>query len=154
MRIWSLHPKYLDTQRLVSAWREGLLAKKVLQGKTTGYKNHPQLDRFKKLKNPVQAINKYLAAIYAESIARGYDFDKRKIDWSYDSRVKIPVTSGQLDYKKQLLLFKIRTTDSKRYNELRNERSLPKHNNLFKVTSGGVESWEKVKPSIVKLLSK
>ncbi len=46
MRLWSLHPKYLDRQGLLAVWREGLLAQKVLQGKTKGYKNHPQLKRF------------------------------------------------------------------------------------------------------------
>jgi hypothetical protein len=31
MRLWSLHPKYLDTKGLVALWREGLLALSVLQ---------------------------------------------------------------------------------------------------------------------------
>lgn len=30
MRLWSLHPKYLDARGLVALWREGLLARKVL----------------------------------------------------------------------------------------------------------------------------
>lgn len=47
MRIWSLHPKYLDTKGLVALWRETLLAQHVLSGKTKRYKNHPQLARFK-----------------------------------------------------------------------------------------------------------
>ena len=34
MRIWSLHPKYLDPKGLVALWRETLLAKHVLEGKT------------------------------------------------------------------------------------------------------------------------
>jgi Pyrimidine dimer DNA glycosylase len=47
MRIWSLHPQYLDRQGLTAAWREGLLAQKVLTGTTKGYRNHPQLRRFR-----------------------------------------------------------------------------------------------------------
>jgi len=47
MRLWSLHPKYLDSKGLVALWREGLLAKKVLEGGTKGYRNHPQLERLK-----------------------------------------------------------------------------------------------------------
>ena len=47
MRIWSIHPKYLDTKGLVALWRETLLAKNVLEEKTKGYKYHPQLIRFK-----------------------------------------------------------------------------------------------------------
>ena len=31
MRVWSLHPRYLDPQGLVALWRETLLAHKVLQ---------------------------------------------------------------------------------------------------------------------------
>jgi hypothetical protein len=30
MRLWSLHPKYLDKLGLLGLWREGLLAQKVL----------------------------------------------------------------------------------------------------------------------------
>jgi len=44
MRIWSLHPKYLDSKGMVALWREALLAKQVLLNKTKGYKNHPQLN--------------------------------------------------------------------------------------------------------------
>lgn len=64
MRLWSIHPKYLDTKGLLAVWREGLLAKKVLEGKTKGYKNHPQLNRFKKLADPLAAINAYLYQIF------------------------------------------------------------------------------------------
>jgi hypothetical protein len=46
-RIWSLHPRYLDRQGLTAGWREGLLAQKVLTGTTKGYRNHPQLRRFR-----------------------------------------------------------------------------------------------------------
>jgi len=70
MRIWSLHPKYLDTKGLVALWRETLLAQHVLEGKTKGYKNHPQLDRFKRSKKPIEVINQYLAGVYAEALTR------------------------------------------------------------------------------------
>jgi hypothetical protein len=53
MRIWSLHPKYLDAKGLVALWRESLLAKQALESKTKGYKNHPQLNRFKNSGNAV-----------------------------------------------------------------------------------------------------
>lgn len=83
MRIWSLHPQYLDTKGLVALWRETLLAKHVLEGKTKGYKNHPQLDRFKALSNPVNAINAYLAEVYHEAERRGYAFNRDKIQWDF-----------------------------------------------------------------------
>ncbi len=58
MRLWSLHPKYLDRMGLVAVWREGLLAQAVLRGNTKGYKNHPQLNR---LKNILIRIRRLLA---------------------------------------------------------------------------------------------
>ena len=37
MRLWSLHPGYLDARGLVALWHEGLLTQKVLGGTTRGY---------------------------------------------------------------------------------------------------------------------
>jgi hypothetical protein len=79
MRLWSLHPKYLDPQGLVALWRESLLAQTVLRNETRGYKNHPQLDRFKHHAAPLAAISHYLKAVQKEAEARGYSFDKSKI---------------------------------------------------------------------------
>ncbi len=79
MRIWSLHPKYLDTKGLLALWRETLLAKCVLEGKTKGYKNHPQLFRFKQMKQPLHAINHYLSEIYKEAALRNYILIKVKL---------------------------------------------------------------------------
>ena len=79
MPLWSLHPQYLDAKGLVAAWREALLAQKVLPGETKGYCNHPQLLRFKRHPNPVKAIATYLEEIHNETMRRGYNFDKKKI---------------------------------------------------------------------------
>jgi hypothetical protein len=67
MRLWSLHPKYLDSKELVAVWREGLLSLAVLGGDTKGYVLHPQLDRFRKEKNPVESMRSYLWHIYQEA---------------------------------------------------------------------------------------
>ena len=75
MRLWTLHPKYLDPQGLVALWREALLAKAVLRGETRGYRHHPQLLRFQAHAAPRSAINAYLAAIHDEASERGYSFD-------------------------------------------------------------------------------
>src|SRR4029079_5933779 len=98
MRIWSLHPKYLDAKGLVALWRETLLAKKVLQNKTRGYKHHPQLTRFRKAKNPLAAINQYLLFIYREAEKRKYTFDKNKIGRTA-LKSKLAVTTGQIEYE-------------------------------------------------------
>ena len=97
MRIWSLHPKYLDVKGLVALWRETLLAKHVLEGKTKGYRNHPQLDRFKKSKSPLNAINQYLSEVYKEATNRGYNFDVTKFN-PVEKPLKMTVTAGQLNY--------------------------------------------------------
>jgi hypothetical protein len=57
MRLWSLHLKYLDRIGLIACWREGLLAKAVLEGKTKGYTHHPQLIRFQTSPHPLHTIN-------------------------------------------------------------------------------------------------
>jgi hypothetical protein len=106
MRLWSIHPKYLDSKGLVALWREALLAKCVLEGKTKGYKNHPQLNRFKETKNPIDAINCYLSEIYNEAEKCGYKFDRNKINWKF-SKSKLTVTNGQIVYEKQHLLNKL-----------------------------------------------
>lgn len=64
MRLWSIHPKYLDAKGLVALWREALLAQNVLLGNTKGYKNHPQLIRFKNHTDSISAIGFYLHEIY------------------------------------------------------------------------------------------
>src|SRR5277367_3724614 len=79
MRLWTIHPQYLDPQGLVALWREALLARAVLRGQTRGYRHHPQLERFRAHASPRRAISAYLAAIHSEATERGYTFDKGKI---------------------------------------------------------------------------
>ncbi len=140
MRIWSLHPKYLDTKGLLALWRETLLAKHVLRGQTKGYKNHPQLNRFKAAEKPLDAINQYLAGIYDEAQIRNFNFSKEKIDWSYEP-VLLQVTQGQMDYEAQHLLKKLEVRDIERYNELKDIQKWRPHP-LFSMVPGPIEDWE------------
>ncbi len=142
MRLWSLHPQYLDAKGIVALWREALLAQHVLHGKTRGYRHHPQLDRFKSSKNPKQAIGLYLASVWEESARRGYHFDKSKI-LKKTGRLKIRVTRGQMDYELSWLRQKLKTRDPARYKQIRSISKIKAHP-LFTVTPGPVESWEKV----------
>ena len=140
MRIWSLHPRYLDTKGLVAVWREALLAKQVLEGKTKGYKNHPQLNRFKVMKKPVEVINQYLSEIYFEALKRNFNFDKQKINWNFEKN-RMNVTIGQLDYEASHLLKKLHSRDIKRYEELKTNLTFETHP-LFKLVEGTIENWE------------
>ena len=140
MRIWSIHPKYLDTKGLVALWRETLLAKHVLEGKTKGYRNHPQLDRFKKADKPIDIINQYLATVYNEALARKYNFDKEKIDWDFEPSI-ISVTSGQIKYETEHLLNKLRIRDKIKFDKLNNIKKIAQHP-IFKIVKGDIEDWE------------
>lgn len=139
MRIWSVHPKYLDTKGLVALWRETLLAKHVLEGKTKGYRNHPQLDRFKQANNPLDRINQYLAAVYDEAVERGYNFDKEKINWNFTASVMI-VTSGQIQYETEHLLRKLIVRDQNKFGMVSGKEIEP--HPMFKIISGDIEKWE------------
>lgn len=140
MRLWSLHPELLDVKGLVALWREGLLAQKVLSGKTKGYKNHPQLNRFKDTPNPLGAIATYLRHVVDEAERRGYNFDRSKI---VNRRFmgQLPVNSGQLDYEFQHLLVKLKTRAPERYEEISATAKVKLHP-LFKKVRGGIEDWE------------
>lgn len=143
MRLWSLHPKYLDTQGLVALWREGLLAQKVLRGKTVGYRNHPQLERFKAHANPEGAIAAYLYFVWEESCRRGYCFDKSKLQIKRAKR-KILVTSGQLTYEFKWLCAKLKKRALSQYRKISAAKKILPHS-FFRVVKGPVESWERLK---------
>jgi hypothetical protein len=143
MRLWTLHPKYLDAKGLVALWREALLAQKVLRGKTRGYKNHPQLLRFSETENPPAALAAYLKSVRAEAADRGYNFDGRKIGRKIFAG-KIRKTRGQMLYEWKHLKRKLKKRDPKRLREFAPVK-IPAPHPLFKIISGGVRAWEKLK---------
>jgi hypothetical protein len=144
MRLWTLHPRYLDAPGLVALWREGLLARAVLRGRTRGYRHHPQLERFRSHASPCTAINHYLSAVLTEAAVRGYAFDGRSIR-APRGRIAITVSKGQLTHEWQHLLRKLRQRSPALYRRWREERS-PKPHPLFRIVAGGVASWERGKP--------
>ena len=141
MRLWSLHPKYLDAQGLVALWRETLLAQAVLRGDTRGYRNHPQLDRFRNHPASRAALSLYLDAIHAEAQSRGYSFDKSKIRPAR-KQVVLSVTAGQMAYEWSHLLAKLKRRNPALCRKWR-AIAAPAPHPLFKVRAGEVESWER-----------
>jgi hypothetical protein len=141
MRLWSLHPEYLDARGLVALWREGLLARKVLQHQTKSYKNHPQLYRFNAHLQPGAAIDCYLWYIYKEATRRGYHFDAGKIGPKHQCP-KIRLTNGQLRYELNHLKTKLKLRDPVRHKKILAVKK-PKAHPLFKMIAGGIEMWEK-----------
>jgi pyrimidine dimer DNA glycosylase len=142
MRLWSLHPQYLDPQGLVALWREALLAQAVLQGKTKGYKHHPQLRRFQDSPSPRRYIAAYLREVHAEATRRGYSFDGSKIGRTTGVRARsLKVTRGQLKYEWGHLNKKLRKRSPKWHKQVSGSKLLKPHP-LFRVVRGGVAEWE------------
>lgn len=142
MRLWSLHPKHLDPVGLVALWREGLLAKKVIEGSTRGYQNHPQLIRFKESRDPLGSINLYLHMIVDEAQRRKYNFNRDKlIPRSETINVgKLAITNGQLAYEREHLLNKLQIRNKPLFKVLYQTKAT--QHPLFRIIKGGVADWE------------
>lgn len=142
MRIWSIHPKYLDWMGLGAQWREGLLAQKVLEGKTKGWRNHPQLDRFKEHPHTIEAMASYLVEIHNESMRRGYKYDFSKILYPESKVDKITVSLGQLDYEFKILQDRLKIRSPPKYTENLKVSKIHAHPS-FTIISGEPMKWEK-----------
>ncbi|TDZ75355.1 pyrimidine dimer DNA glycosylase/endonuclease V [Mycobacteroides salmoniphilum] len=146
MRLWSLHPCNLDAKGLVACWRETLLAQKVLQGRTRGYRNHPQLHRFTSFELPLDGIGAYLVGLADEADRRGYRFNRELIGVP-DAALEplIDVHRGQLAYERWLLDAKLAQRDPALLAAENPSRLRP--HPIFRPIRGEIESWEKVLPS-------
>lgn len=140
MRLWSLHPMYLDGRGLVAVWREALLAQAVLRDRTRGYRHHPQVLRFRACPQPLGAIGAYLRAVRAEARNRGYRFTPQGISHAPCSE-PIPVTRGQIEYEWSRLMAKLAVRDPARHAQLAAVRR-PRAHPLFKIVPGAIEPWE------------
>jgi len=142
MRLWTLHPRYLDAQGLTALWREGLLARAVLQGQTRGYRHHPQLIRFEAHAEPLLAIDAFLHAVHVESLARGYRFDADKLGPAPAAAVEIQATDGQLRLEWQHLLVKLEARSPavhSRWQDLKRPQAHP----IFAIVKGPIAPWER-----------
>lgn len=142
MRLWSLHPQYLDAKGLIAVWREGLLAQAVLEGKTRGYKNHPQLARFTGTGASESYIAAYLHAIFTESSKRGYCFNEEKIGQSASTGL-LQVTEGQLRYEWSHLKGKLEVRAPAWLSQLEGV-GVPEPHPQFQSVPGPVAEWEVV----------
>ena len=140
MRLWSLHPRYLDAKGLVALWREALLAQAVLAGKTRGYQHHPQLLRFSQCAAPGPTIAAYLREVLAEAVRRGYHFDASKVgpDGPF---TPLTVTTGQLAYEWTHLSGKLQVR-APAWLKLFDPAGRPEPHPLFQGIEGPVAAWE------------
>lgn len=142
MRIWTLHPRYLDPKGLVALWREALLARAVLAGGTRGYTRHPQLQRFAAQPAPLAAIGGYLAGVLTEAARRGYRFDASKLDPASAPVAPIAATAGQRDHEWRHLRAKL-AARSPDWLERWAEVDAPALHPLFTLVAGPVAPWER-----------
>lgn len=140
MRLWTLHPKYLDARGLVALWREALLAQAVLGDRTRGYTRHPQLIRFRNTASPSASIAAYLHAVRDEASRRGYRFDATKIG-VLGSVEAIVATRGQVDYEWAHLQKKLRVRAPEWLAGL-GPVETPETHPLFQVVPGPIAAWE------------
>jgi Pyrimidine dimer DNA glycosylase len=148
MRLWTIHPEYLDAQGLVAQWREGLLAKKVLEGKTSGHRQHPQLNRFLRCADPVNQIRIFLRETYNESVVRNYRFDKDKIgDIDDENKKIIGVSNQQIEYEFALLQSKLKERNPGQFSINARVEKI-RLNGIFEQIRGEIEDWERVKQDI------
>ena len=141
MRLWSIHPRHLDSRGLVALWREGLLAQAVLKQATKGYRHHPQLLRFRVQSSPVSFIAEYLKGVHAESVERGFRFDADKIARDGTAN-QIDVPEGQIDFEWRHLKRKLEARD-REWLGVQAASSAPGIHPLFRVVPGGVAGWER-----------
>jgi pyrimidine dimer DNA glycosylase len=142
MRIWSLHPKYLDARGLVALWRESLLAQAALRGQTRGYTHHPQLGRFESAPRPVGSIAEYLRSVHDEAVERGYAFQRGRICRARFAG-RLSVTKGQLEFEWTHLMQKLRVRAPEKYRQLARLDRDPDAHPSFRVVRGEVAVWEK-----------
>jgi hypothetical protein len=142
MRIWSIHPGYLDWMGLGAQWREALLAQVVVQGKTKGWRNHPQLNRFKEHQEPLNAVGFYLNEIYKESQRRDYNYNYSKILRPVEEIKKIGLNEGQIEYEFNLLQGRLKERRPEKYMENLKVEEIDPHP-LFTLRPGPPELWEK-----------
>ena len=142
MRLWTVHPRHLDAAGLVALWREALLAQAVLLGRTRGYTQHPQLQRFRTASDPLACIATYLRAVADEATSRGYAFNASRIVTSGSPVRALPETRGQLQYEWEHLGRKLRSRSPEWYRD-RVAGAKPTPHPLFRIVAGGIRDWER-----------
>jgi hypothetical protein len=154
MRLWSLAPASLDPKGLVACWREALLAQAVLAGKTKGYRQHPQLIRFRESPDPLGMLGLFLLSLWEEAEERGYSFDRARILCSGGRAkagaggLRIGLNAGQLAYEASLLRRKLQLRDSAWLSSLP-EAWEGRANPLFSLREGPIEDWERPLPELL-----
>lgn len=148
MRLWSVHPRYLDSPGLVGLWREALLAQGIVSGRTTAYRNHPQARRVLEQPDPWGAIHDYLIGVWEEGHRRGYRFDRaRVLDHAGVHCMDVP--RGQIEYEAVLLRMKLESRNPALLHDLPPPGDVRPHPSI-KVVDGGIAWWERPREDVLR----
>jgi hypothetical protein len=150
VRLWNIHPRYLDPPGLGGLWREALLAQRVVEGRTSAYRHHPQARRVLGQTDPWGAIHDYLIGVWEEGYRRGYRYDRSRIS-EHSSGHPMEVPRGQIEYELALLRFKLEERNKGALPLLPSfEHTLP-HPSIT-IVEGGIASWERPKEAVLRLM--
>lgn len=146
MRLWSFHPKYLDPCGSWRCYSEGMGGIRALLGHQRMHAQHPQLERWRALDNPTNAIAWYLDVVHTEASWNNMQWAAEHTEHMahVDSpRPTITVTHGQLVWEWQHYRHKLETQRGRdRY-----LAGLPavygvEPHPMLRVVEGLVEPWE------------
>lgn len=140
MRLWTLHPHYLDLAGLRALWQNGILAQKNIFAQKGGVELHPQLLRFQKTETPEKAIGTYLLYISEEAEHRGVHFDIKKILVPCRDIV-LDETVGQIQYEWWHFLTQLKDRAPTKYEKLQLIQK-PDAHPMFRIIPGNVKHWE------------
>ena len=144
MRLWSIHPKYLDSKGLGGLWREGLGAVRCLYEPGIGYSNHAQLNRFKAEPDYLAQIGSYMHEVADEADRRGYNYDRTLLPVDFYKPEPMTVTVGQIAYEFRFLLGKLKTRDKELFEKFQHTTTIELHPR-FTPIPGPIADWERVK---------
>lgn len=146
MRLWSIHPQYLDTKEFVACWKDAIDASAIIKRDDRNiHKIYPQLSRFNDIIPSKPAINKYLMFMYYNSIIRGYRFKHKNIDFKEIEKnpgIRILVTRGQLNHELKIVRKILEDRDSELLDSPIYSYREVEPNPMFMVITGGIEQWE------------
>lgn len=120
MKLWKIHPKYLDDKELLDLFKHALIVKDILSGKLLAYRTNKYVSIFKERGNPILAIDAFLYQIYIEIKKRGYHQDHSNIrKVSIIEKINIKKEDIDEEYNEFLKLIKERNVE--KYQSIRKE---------------------------------
>ena len=141
MRLWTLHPKYLDAKGLVAAWREALLAQAVLRDRNDWLPKPSSTDPVP----PLTLTGSKYRVLSSRAACRGkpawVSVRPRKDRLPRGGRSRLKATLGQLGYEWKHLRAKLAIRDKAWLASL-GRVARPDAHPTFRVVPGDVEDWE------------